>query len=417
MKKLLLSTSALVGLAATGAFAGGNNMPAEPVAAAPANTGGLTVMVGGVVNSMGALVDQDDNANSTPTTAGSSDLSDSHIVNDAEIHVTAAGSTENFDYGAVVELNANVDSDAEQDGNEADKAYIFAESDDFGRVEFGSNSGASQTLEVDASTIARATGGIEGAWWNFVDTNGVSTATTSDVIGTGVGYAGLPNSVFRLEPNLPVAGDVPGAQDAAKITYYTPRFSGLQLGVSFTPDTGDVGSAANLSAQDNANQFENVYAGGVNFEQDFDGVGLMASIVGESGSAEVSNQNDLQAYSAGLGVSVEGFSVAGNYADLGDSGLATTASQDEQKYWTAGAAYENGPYGISTTYMNSEQSNGLAGAAGGINELDNIVVGADYQLAPGFTPYVEAAFFELDQAGATRDNDGNVIILGAELAF
>ena len=63
--------------------------------------------------------------------------------------------------------------------------------------------------------------------------------------------------------------------------------------------------------------------------------------------------------------------------------------------------------------MDAEQTDGTL-----INETQNIVVGADYQLAPGFTPYVEAAFFELDDGDTgNRDNDGSVVLVGAELNF
>ena len=63
--------------------------------------------------------------------------------------------------------------------------------------------------------------------------------------------------------------------------------------------------------------------------------------------------------------------------------------------------------------MNAEQASGAT-----TNETKNLVLGADYQLAPGFTPYVEAAFFELEDGVTTNtSNDGSVVLLGAELNF
>ncbi len=408
MKKLLLATSALVGLASTAALAGGGHAPATATPAS-ANAGALNVMVGGFINVEHSIGDQDNNAfdQGINSSNSSGTLRETSFTNDAEIHITVAGSAEDFDYGGVIELNAQIDStDAENSGETADRVYIFAENDGFGRVEMGGNSGASQTLEIDASNIARATGGVEGNWWHYVDINGVSSTSGTDIDA----------ETFIIQPNLVAAELDQRTSDASKITYYTPRFSGVQLGVSYTNDTGDLGTANSLSLRSGSN-YENVWSGGINFEQDFDGVEVGVAAVGETGEQESSTLNDLNAYSVGAKVGTAGFSVAGNYSDLGDSGLSTTATNDEQTLWTAGAAYENGPYGVSVTYLNSERPN--ATTAANNNELSNVVVGADYQLAPGLTPYVEAAFFELDDGHTTArtDNDGSVVLLGAELAF
>jgi hypothetical protein len=415
MKKLLLASTALVGFAATAAQAGGGHVPAE--ATAPANSGGITVMVGGHMNFEGSYTDQDGNAGvndrsgqpgltGIPDVAGSAgNARDVHFATpNTEINVTAAGSTENFDYGAVVELNADVNGDVEGDGGNADKTFLFVESDDFGRVEMGANTGAEGALEVDASNIARATGGIEGNWWHYVDVNGVSKTS-----GTN-----LTTSQFRLEPNLIIDDAEATTQDANKLTYYTPRFGGVQFGASYIPNTGDLGSGLNLATKNSAtNAFTDVFTGGANYEANLEGVGLTLAAVGETGQANNTNVNDLNAYSVGGKVEVEGFSVAGNWADQGDSGLASTATNNDQTYWTAGAAYENGPFGVSATYLDAQQSSNNV-----INNTSNVVLGADYQLAPGFTPYVEAAFFKLDDGTfANADNKGSVLLMGAELNF
>jgi hypothetical protein len=430
MKKFLLGTTALVGLAAASAAQAGGAHYAAETTAAPANTGGLSVMVGGFVDVQHAFIDQEENAsnvtlssgnaNTTGTTlgqasdGGAGETRNTQFTNDAEIHVTVAGSAEDFDYGAVIELNAGLDADPEADGLNADKAYLFIESDDFGRAEFGSNSGASETLEIDASNIARATGGVGGDWWHYVDWTGVSA--TAGTAATGAN--------FILEPNLPVTNDFAVGADAAKITYYTPRLAGFQLGVSYTPDTGDLGSAAWTSGRNNgginaSQEYGDVFAGGVNYEADFDGVGLAVAAVAEHGRAEDTTPGtaaveDLEAYSVGAKVDVAGFSIAGNWADNGESGQALNSGL-ESSYWTLGAAFENGPYGISATYMESTVETGATTE----DELENIVIGADYAMAPGFTPYIEAAFFDLDQGNnaTTVDNDGSVVILGAELSF
>lgn len=403
MKKFLLGTTALISLsAASAAMAGGSHTPA---AAEPANTGGLTVLVGGKVDFQAPFISQDENA-----TLGNTLSSNNIFRTDTTVNVTAAGSTDSFDYGAVVEMigDRNGDKNNNYDGR---KSYIYVENDSFGRFEGGVNVGASNTLEVDASTIARGTGGVDG-----------------DTL-YNVGFGG---STFTASPNLPTADEETDAGNATKITYYTPRFSGLQFGLSYTPDSGNYGSANNISSDAGTNDFSNVFAGGLNFQSDIaDGVGVMASAVGEFGDAQggsgtvsaADDRNDLSAYSLGLGFEFEGFSVAGNYADLGDSGLLESATvNDEQTYWTLGAAYENGPYGVSVTYLDSTTGTGTAAGGAvntGENNFTNLVVGADYQMAPGLTPYIEYANFDLESGStnAARDNSGNVVLVGAELSF
>jgi outer membrane protein OmpU len=385
MKKILFATSALVGAAAfaSSALAGGTHA-AEP---AKANAGALTVMVGGQIDFQASAADQD---------LVTANENDNRFANDTEIHVQASGSTENFDYGAVVELNADISDDADSDGGNADKAFIFVENDGFGRVELGGNSGASQTLEVDASNIARATGGIDGDFDRYVNT------------GAGTSY--------NLYPNLPVANDDVDGTDAQKITYYTPRFSGVQFGASYTPDT-NAGSTTAVSSFDNDAGYSDVFAVGLNYEgQINENAGIEAAITGEFGDAELDTttaREDLSAYQAGIAANFSGFSVAGSYGDLGESGVVSTATGVDQTFWTLGTAYENGPFGVSATYLDS--TNEISGVS---YDATNLVLGADYQLAPGFVPYVEASFFDLDRSATTNnDNSGNVILVGSELTF
>ncbi len=374
MKKVLLGTTALMSAAAL---------------AGAAHAAGPTVTVGGFIDFQAGFADQD----SAFATGGFS--REQHIVTDTEIHVNVEGQADNgIVYGAVIELNADTDGDADGDGGNADKAYIYLESE-AGRVEMGNNVSVVHSMKVDASTIARATGGIDGDFYRHVD------------VATG--------GPFLISPDLPSQFTTAVREDATKVSYFTPSFSGLQVGVSFTPDEGDTGTASGLSSDTGTNQ-ENVVGVGVKYSGEVEGVGIHASATGEFGSAETATTEDVAAWALGLGADFEGFSVAGSWADWGESGLSTTAApNDDQSFWTLGAAYENGPYGISVTYLQSEATQ----AAGtDEHEFSNLVVGADYQLAPGLVPYVEVSFFDTDDnVAASADNDGSVVLVGAELTF
>jgi hypothetical protein len=370
MKKLLLGTTVLFGAAAL----------ATSAQAAP------SVSVGGFIDFQAGATDQDA-AFETGATARAGDSREFKFQNDTEIHVSVTGvSDTGLTYGANIELEADVTGDADNEGLNADKTYIFVESDEMGRVELGNNTDAAAALKVDASSIAVATGGIDGDFYDFANVAG-----------------------FQVTPDLPTAAAAGATEDATKITYFTPKFSGFQGGVSFTPDQGDSGSAAGFTGE-NGSDFENVFNIGVNYNGTYnDGIEVDASLTGEFGDSESNATEDLSAWAAGVSVKMQAWTVAASYADASESGLTVGTANDDQSFWTLGAAYETGPYGVSLTYLDSESQD---------NEFNNIVVGADYKLAPGLVPYVEVSFFDTDDNTAgTADNDGSVVLVGAELSF
>lgn len=367
MKKILL-TSALVG----------TTLLASAAVANP------TVTVGGFIDFQAGLTDQD----STHEVGANS--RNAKFQNDTEVHINVEGTSDSgLIYGAQIELEADVTSDADNEGLNADKTFIYLQGENFGRFELGSNTDAAAQLKVDASSIARATGGIDGDFYDFA---GIST---------------VGNGQFIISPDLPTAHALGVREDSNKITYVSPRFSGLQLGVSYSPDQGDVGTAAGFTGENGFDQ-ENVFNLGLNYQymqNDFD---VEASLTGEFGSAENAAQEDLEAWALGLALSYREFHLAGSYGDWTDSDQLVGAANDSD-FWTLGTAYVNGPAGVSITYLDSEYAT---------NEFTNLVVGADYSLAPGLVPYVEVSFFDLDAgAGAANSNDGTVFLIGTELTF
>jgi len=368
MRKILLGTTALVGAVAL---------------ATSANAADPSVSVGGFIDFQAGFADQD---GAFETGVNSREYK---FQNDTEIHVKVNGQSDNgLKYGAVIELEADISNASDSEGVNADKTYIFVESKG-GRVELGGNTGAEDTLKVDAASIARATGGVDGDFYDF---------------------ANLSGATFIIRPDLPSSHALGVSDDATKITYYTPSFNGAQFGVSYTPDNGDAGSAAGFTGELNGNQ-ENVFGLGLNYATKVSHVDLALSATGEFGDSELAGTEDTSAWALGFTATCTktNISLAGSWADWGDSGLATGSTNDDQQIWTLGTAYETGPFGVSLTYLDSESQD---------REFTNLVVGADYALAPGLVPYVEVSFFETDDNNvATTDNDGSVVLVGAELSF
>lgn len=363
MKKLLIGTSALVGAA---------------LVAAAAHAEDPKVVVGGVVGFQAAHVSEDQDAGKRAV----------GFRNDSEVTVSVSGKSDNgLGYGAVVSLEADVSADANNQGFNASRAYTYLDGS-FGHVELGSNTGASQALAVEADNLARATGGIAGAWSNF------PAAPTASFIST----PGLPSE----HGSVAAYGDL-STFNANKVTYYSPRFSGFQVGLSFVPDFTDRGQTVTRS--DVGTSFGNVIQAGVNYEGQWDNLGLSAAVTAERGDADSNAVEDLMAWNAGTVLSFSGFSLGGSYGDWDDSG---NVKGTDANYYTLGGAYDFGPFGASATWMDSNLGN---------NDFNNLVLGTDYSLAPGLTPYAEVSFFDADATGTVNDNSGTVVLLGTELAF
>ena len=361
MKKLLLATSAIIGAVSFASAAS---------AEAP------RVTVGGFIDFQAAAVSDD-------LDAGRRGYG---FRNDTEIHFSVDGKTDaGLGYGAVIELEADIDGDTTGSGTESDRTYVYLDGG-WGRFELGANTDAATALKVDASSIARATGGIDGDWFRF---------------------AGAPAGFFVVRPDLFVShGGVqtPGAtENASKVTYYSPNWSGFQVGVSYAPDSGERGQDATFT-DINAGDVEDVISGGVTYNHSWDSLDLGLSATFETGDFEVT------------GVSADGWALG---ASLGFGGLSFAASWAEQdfdntdtEFYTLGAAYDFGNFGVSVTWLDSEFDFG-----GASNDFNNLSFGADYAMAPGFTPYAEVSLYEFDSAGVGGDNDGTVFIVGTQLAF
>jgi len=373
MKKILLGTTALIG--ATAAMAG------VALAEDPKVTvGGFATFEAGYVS---------DDLDAAQRSHG--------FRNDYEISFSIDGKSDNgLMYGAVADLEADVTADANGEGVNASRTYIYLDGG-WGRFELGSNTGAEGTMKVDASNIARATGGIDGDWTYFANAGAATT--------------------YIATPDLPLAyGAFPigteTTDNVTKITYYSPKFNGFQVGASWSPDSADRGQTMTRGDVTAGQSGDNISAA-VSYEGQWDQVGIAAAITGEWGDSESAATEDLGAWNAGLKLTYMGFAFAGSYGDWEDS-LFTTASGTDADYWTLGAAYDFGPFGASITYLNSDID-----PNGGANdfEFDNVVVGADYKLAPGLTPFIEASFYDQDAPGVASDNDGTVVLVGTELAF
>lgn len=378
MKKILLGTSALVGAAAL--FAGAANAAETP-----------KITLGGFSTFQAGFTSEDLDTN----------LRSGAFRSDNVITVRVNGKTDGgLGYGAGIDLQADTSGTADNSGVNSERTFVYVDGK-WGKLQGGSDFGVTKTMKVDASSIARASGGIDGDFTYFMSTTSGRTIATPDLY-LDYGTTGAVQ-----------LGDE-SQQTINKLSYYTPRFSGFQAGVSYLFDTTGADRGQLLSRADNTSgEAENVILGALNYQGKFSNVSVELAATGEYGNAEVNTQNDLRTYQLGAKLGYMGFSLAGSYGNLGDSlQTKTTGSDSATRFWTVGGAYETGPFGASVTYIDSQVDGGATN-----NDFSNLSFGVDYKLAAGLTPYAEVNVVKLDPTGTVNDNDATVVLVGTQLAF
>ncbi|HEX6141284.1 MAG TPA: porin [Geminicoccaceae bacterium] len=243
---------------------------------------------------------------------------------DTEVHVLAdAVSDSGVEYGGKVEFEVFSGSGASD--TTADEAVVFM-SGGFGRLELGREDGAEDVMFVGGEDVAAGTGGIDG------DTTVIP---------------------FQVRDT----------SDAAKITYFTPRIAGFQLGASWTPDTGDDFGV------DDGDDFENTIGFGANWTGNFTGLEFTLAAVGHYGKAET-GPDDIQDWEVGFNTEVAGFAVGAAY------GQATDFA--EAQFANAGLGYGFGPVNTSIGWVWYDPDDPVVGG-----DSNLFVVSADVGVLPG----------------------------------
>jgi outer membrane protein OmpU len=383
LKKLILGTSALIGVGLLGTSA------ATSVSAAEVKPGGaLDITITGFARFEAGGGEQND-LNLDNTFARGLDFR-----NDTEVHVLAKGKSEQtgLEYGGTIEFEADTDSTFN-----TDESWIFLRGG-WGEVRLGDEDGAVDNSILGGQTVAAGTGGIDG-----------SSFVVANIAGEGV---------FPTETS-----------DATKIRYYTPSFGGFSVGVSFTPTVTNLNSGSNNGQfiarknGDNAMDAENTVEGALVYDGDFGGVGFKASVVGLYG--KLTNGAAESIADGGQGGDSYWNTTGGVVLDLfgfklgGSVGTDNVGDLDHQ-FMTAGVGYGFGPVNLSVTYAYIFDSNNDFSEAKGYDKPYNLVFSADYALAPGLVLAGDVSTFNLDTnsnyTGDTGDS-GWAAVGSVRLAF
>ncbi len=349
------------------------------------------------------------------------------ILTNQKASIKVEGKKDSFTYGAVIRI-ATVGSGSDGMGSARnDRSHIYLDTD-YGTLQLGSNFATSKLFQIDASNIASGASGIDGDWGKFASSyatnlNTSSSSTIRSAINTVLSYTVMgPNTISNRMDN--------NSESTRKITYLSPRISGLQFGLSFSPDLNNDGGNHYTRRFNyylgNQVRAKNLWSTGINYTNMFNDVAVSFAIVGDRGEA-VDNSTklrNLKTFSVGGIVAKNGFSSALSYHKDGDSLTDQAMKGFNADWWTAGLAYEQGAFSTSLTYLN-----GKKGTKEENVKTSVISLGADYKIFAGLKAFAEVSYVQLkpNQTGAFMQNNqklfdqstakATIFILGTKIKF
>lgn len=375
MKKQLLATSALVaaGLIGTSGGALAQTAPASQP---------IQVTVGGYMYQFFGYVDQRDRGVATGNGGAPSTVNPKPEkflqTSDSEIYFQGKTTLANgISLGMRIELEGNTESD------QIDESFGYVEGA-FGRIEAGSTFGAAFKMGYFApeAVVSQSMIGV-----NALQANLIAVPTQA--------YGAFDN---RLANTAIRDGD--DASD--KISYYTPRFEGFQVGVSYTPEQSQ---DSNHHIKFESNTYNNGVSAAVNFVRAFGPIdtaiygGYQRWSKPAGGATSDATLSDPQTYGFGGQVGYAGFRFGGSYTHakdyVGIGGQTTiqaspvstqftgaTDQWDMGRTWSVGLTYTFGPAVVGVAYVDGRNRNST-GLGGGYNTEQAVDVGGRYQLGPG----------------------------------
>ena len=365
MKKVLFGSTAL---AAVGAVAAAPAIAAE----------GIKLGLGGYYNAFFAVADYDED-NGDPR-----DLGATGVFADGEVHFKGKTTLDNgITFGVQIELEAFTS------GDQIDENYMFIEGS-FGRFVIGGENTAAYMTQIAGPEV----GVPVNSGWVTIFNPPPADAGGGLAVETG----------FRT-PALSTYLDL--TNDDHALNYYSPRFSGFQIGVSYVPAATGNGDGKNFPVYADTNtELHDMVAVGANFVQSFDGFDI--ALAGGYRRAEDDGPNtDPEQWSAGINLGTAGFTIGGSV------GIEDSDRTDEGTSFDIGASYGSGPWAVGVQYFHSE----VEGAAGGgDDELNAAKAGISYAVGPGITASATLMWAEWDgQAGV--DAEGVAGIIGVKMGF
>jgi len=321
------------------------------------------------------------------------------INSNAAIHLSAKQAlANNWNVGLQLGLASNNLTATPAGAHYLDRTYIWAEQPSFGKAEFGSNVSAANNMKID--------GDVSGGWEDYVNTDAHGVKSSN--------FLTSPKLVFK-EKDFDLFGS---HERSRKVTYYTPKYSGFQYGISYIPDVYNNGSYANMPNAKVPNRKEtNGVSMGLTWEKPLDNKqNLEFALAGEMAKVERSplDKANHRSYYNSTAVMIGGtykyekLSLTASYGNHWKTRVQKTAAHVPYAYFSVlGASYDlTEKATLSSSFFYSRQYD---------NPMIVAAVAGEYKLIPGVLPYASIVFFDMWQKKnytsvipvPTKKNDAN----------
>jgi len=364
LKKQLLCTSAI----------------ALGLAAAPAAAQDWNMTWGGFFNTHVGIGDISDNITAVTGVASPKwDGEGVDIHTNPEIIFTPSVTLDNgMTFGINIQLEGNITG-----GPWIDESYASISSDTFGRLDVGNENSAGYKLMTAAPEVTSMSINSPSTS-TFIPYTGVDAILGAFYGVTGSTLTALP---FR-QAGLSAYTEVGGNNDVSRITYYTPDFNGLTVGISYA-NQGAVNAGNSFSINKNA-VLSDIFDIGVNYSNTFGSTDITLSArwgTGDTPSVAV-GASDFETWGVGFQVGFGNFTVGGSYAENdNDETLAPAGvvSAGDSEGWSLGATYNAGVWSFEALTYQSDTNLNFAGARipGSKTEREAYRIGASRALGPG----------------------------------
>ncbi|MDG4575446.1 MAG: porin [Defluviicoccus sp.] len=272
-----------------------------------------------------------------------------------------------------VAIGFRIELEANTDDQQIGESFLFVEQPTAGLIQIGDTDNVAITMQVAAPD-----GGIS---INDGDLLGIEAFVTPE--GYEEGNSLIDSTALQL-----------GDDNSGKFSYYTPRFAGVQIGVSYIPRFEDGGSNNDfITRVDSEGPVRNGVAIAVNYAQEFDELEIEAYagyLFGDTPSAEGSR--NIRGAGAGLVVEFADFEIGGSFAwSRGDAPGDTSLNG---RSFDIGIAYEFNRYRIGLTYIRGVNEGSRVDPAD--QRLDQVMLSGTYALEPGVDLVAGIFYYDAD---------------------
>jgi hypothetical protein len=314
---------------------------------------------------------------------------------DGEIHFKSSGTLDNG-----LKVRTRVELESSTSADQIDEAYLDV-SGKWGAIRIGSEDNAAHLMETPT----------HGAWATNAGQNLFFDITDWILVPSGFGR----NGTQRLEL---------GEGDAEKVSYFTPRIGGLQVGVSYMPNGEEDknGSIAGTTVAAGAGAIVHGWAAATNYRGKFGGVGVglaagYASANHPGGQTGPDFEGDPKGWNASGSVSFAGVTLAAGYTQRASIGGDGTGSNGAGNGLSFGAMYDFGMNHVSAGYAREEQHGKKSNTKD--DESDRVLISYRRDLAKGVQYRLNLMYadFKGEDVGKSDDNEGVAVTTSVRVAF